>query len=247
MNEFENKAKAYAAGRPTYPEEILSKIQELGIGKDSVIADIGAGTGLLTNLLCKLDCKIIAVEPDVQMLNECRQYCSAHKNIEYIHATAERTPLAEHSIDVITIASAFHWFDKELSKAEFKRILKKDGYVILLWNMMQKNSEFAKEYVKTLGKYTVKHTAGNANIDPDKEKLNFFGQGYSIQYYDNWQRFNQEGIIGNALSLSYTPSKLDMHYDEFVQELRNLFLKYQEGGEVTVHYQTEVCIAQFLQ
>ncbi|MEI4828780.1 class I SAM-dependent methyltransferase [Bacillus sp. FJAT-53711] len=243
--EFNNKTKEYAIGRPTYPEEVINKMKELGIGKQSIIADIGAGTGLLTHMLCGLGCKVLAVEPNEEMLNECKRYCSTNRNIEYINAPAEKTQLKEHSIDVITIAQAFHWFDKQLCKAEFQRILKEDGYVIILWNDMQKDSGFAKEYINTVYKYKIKTTAGISNFDPDKEKFDFFGQDYIKIYYDNWQSVTEEGLIGNALSLSYTPSKLDSNYDEFLQEIHHLFLKYQQDGKVTFHYKTEICICRF--
>ncbi|CAM4223881.1 class I SAM-dependent methyltransferase [Bacillus manliponensis] len=245
-NEFTNKAKEYAIGRPTYPEEIINKLKELGIGEQSIIADIGAGTGLLTQMLCKLGCSVLAIEPNLDMLNECKRYCSTNTNIEYIHAPAERTHLKDHSVDIITIAQAFHWFDKQLCKTEFQRILKKNGYVIILWNDMQADSEFTQEYINTVYKYKVKTTAGISNFDPDKEKFNFFGKDYIKLYYDNWQPVTVEGVIGSALSLSYTPSNLDSNYDEFVQELHNLFLRHQKNGKVTFHYKTEVCICQFI-
>ncbi|RII35494.1 class I SAM-dependent methyltransferase [Clostridium chromiireducens] len=245
-NEFYNKAKEYAIGRPTYPEEILNIIKELGMGEQLTIADIGAGTGLLTHMLCRLGCRVLAVEPNFEMLNECRKYCSTNTNIEYINAPAEKTQLKEHSIEIITIAQAFHWFDKQLCKAEFKRILKENGYVITIWNDMQEESDFTKEYMNIIHKYEIRTTAGNSHFNPDKEKSNFFGQDYIKIYYDNWQTATEEMVICKALSLSYTPSKSDGDYDKFVQELNKLFSKYQQNGKVTFHYKTEVCICQFL-
>lgn len=245
-NEFDNKAKEYAIGRPTYPEEILNRIKELGMGEQLTIADIGAGTGLLTHMLCRLGCRVLAVEPNLEMLNECRKYCSNNTNIEYINAPAERTQLKEHSIEIITIAQAFHWFDKQLCKAEFKRILKENGYVITIWNDMQEDSDFTKEYMNIIHKYEIRTTAGNSYFNPDKEKSNFFGQDYIKIYYDNWKTATEEMVICKALSLSYTPSKSDSDYDKFIQELNEMFSKYQQNGKVTFHYKTEVCICQFL-
>jgi len=97
-NEFYNKANEYAIGRPTYPEGIIRKIKELGIGNHSTIADIGAGTGLLTYMLNKLDCMILAVEPNEEMLAECKNYCSTLTNIEYINAPAENTQIKDNSL-----------------------------------------------------------------------------------------------------------------------------------------------------
>jgi len=245
-NEFDNKAKEFAIGRPTYPKEILNKLKELGIEKQSIIADIGAGTGIFTNMLGQLGCRVLAVEPNVDMLNECREYCSNNTNIKYINATAENTELKENSVDIITIAQVFHWIDKQLSKAEFKRILKKSGYVVTLWNDRQVDSEFQKEYLNIVNKHAIKTTAGNSYFNPDKEKFDFFGQDYSKVYFDNWQSATEEQVICNALSISFTPSKLDSHYDKFVQDLHNLFVKFKENEKVMFHYKTELCICQFL-
>jgi len=244
-NDFDNKNKEYAIGRPSYPKEILNVIKELEINKSSTIADIGAGTGLLTKLLGELGCKVLAVEPNLEMLNECKNYCSTYKNIEYLNTSAEKTKLEDKCIDIITIAQAFHWFDKELSKLEFKRILKDDGNIIILWNDMQTESDFAKEYTNLLYKYRVKTTAGISNFDPDQEKLNFFGKEFTKIYYDNYHSLTEEVFIDGALSLSYTPSRSDNNY-EFVNELHLLFMKYQKEGSVTLHYKTEISIGSFL-
>ena len=245
-DEFNNKTKEYAIGRPSYPTEVLKTIRELGINEQSSIADIGAGTGLLTNLLGELDCNVLAIEPNEYMLQECKKYCSSNKNIEFINTSAEETTLKENSVDIITIAQAFHWFDKQLCKKEFQRILKEDGYVIILFNEMQPDSQLAKEYTSVLHRYKVKINAGISDFDPDKEKLDFFGQDYTKLYYDNWHTLTEEGFVGGALSLSYTPSKLDSSYEEFVAELHHLFLKYQQNERITLHYKTEVCICKFL-
>ena len=74
-NEFDNKTKEYVIGRPSYPTEILKVIRELGVTKQSTIADIGAGTGILTHMLGELGCKVLAIEPNRQMFTECKKYC----------------------------------------------------------------------------------------------------------------------------------------------------------------------------
>lgn len=245
VNEFYNKAKEYAIGRPSYPEEILYRIRDLEINEQSKIADIGAGTGLLTNLLGRLGCEVIAVEPNLEMLNECKEYCFNSKNIKFFNSSAEDTQLEEHSIDIITIGQAFHWFDKKLSQIEFKRILKDNGYVLTVFNEIQESNEFDYEYMTLLRKYTIKTTAGNAHFSPDDEKLNFFDKEYKKLCYDNQHLATEEIVLCNASSMSYTPTKLHSNYDNFVEELHNLFLKYQHNGYVTFHYKTEICICQF--
>lgn len=244
-SEFDNKIKEYAIGRPPYPADILTVMKELDINKQSTIADIGAGTGILTHMLGGLECDILAIEPNEHMLEECKVYCKDVTNIKMIKAPAEETSLMEHSVDVITIAQAFHWFDKKRCKKEFRRILKENGSVVILWNDMQINSPLAMEYATLLNNYKVKTTAAISNFDPDEEKLNFFEQEYTKVYYDNRHTVTEDSFIGGALSLSYTPSKLDLKYNDFVAELKRLFSKYQHNGSVTFHYKTEVCICKF--
>lgn len=242
---FENKAEDYANGRPSYPVEVLNKLIELGIKETSTIADIGAGTGLLTNLLCQLGCKVYAIEPSMEMLNECRNYCSSNNQLECICAAAEKTNLEDNSVDIITIAQAFHWFDKKRCQIEFKRILKENGYVVTVWNSLEEDSDFVKEYINIIHNYEIKTTAGNLYFNPDEEKLKFFGQDFMKSYFDNYQTTTLEELISNASSISYTPSKSDDKYNGMVEELTHLFNKYQESGEVTFQYKTEICIGQF--
>ncbi|RLQ93687.1 class I SAM-dependent methyltransferase [Falsibacillus albus] len=244
-NQFDQKTKEYAIGRPGYPEGVLAAIKEIGIDEHAVIADIGAGTGLLTRMLGNLGCSVSAVEPNEEMLNVCRRYCEDSKNIDFIHASAEQTTLKENSVDLITMAQSFHWFDKSLCQKEFKRILKENGHMMTLWNDMQSDSEWEKEYISTLYRYKVKTTAAISKFDPDEEKRNFFGQEFTKVYFDHCHSVTEEGFIGGALSLSYTPAKTDHNYDEFVAELQRLFSKYQQNGIITFHYKTEVCVGQF--
>ncbi|MBP3904431.1 MULTISPECIES: class I SAM-dependent methyltransferase [Turicibacter] len=242
---FNKKAKDYANGRPSYPVEVLNKLIDLGVKETSTIADIGAGTGLLTNMLCELGCHVYAIEPNDEMLNECKKYCASQTKLKCVCASAEKTTLEENSVDVITVAQAFHWFDKEQCRIEFKRILKENGYVVTVWNSLEEDSAFIKEYVEIIHRYEIKMTAGNLYFNPDEEKLKFLGQDFVKAYFDNYQTATLEALISNVSSISYMPSKSDDRYTEMVEELTHLFNKYQQNGTVTFHYKTEVCIGQF--
>jgi SAM-dependent methyltransferase len=245
--EFNDRSQEYAIGRPSYPLEILQILTDLGIGERSTIADIGAGTGLLTKIVGELGSNVLGIEPDEEMMNEGRNYCTDNQNIKFIHASAEDTGLEDTSVDLITIAQAFHWFDKHKCKEEFKRILKEDGYVMIVFNEMQRDSRLAQEYTDVLHQFKAKHNAGISDFDPDEEKRRFFGQGYSKILFDYGHTLTEEAFIGGALSLSYTPSKKDTRYEEFVAALRKLFSYFQKDGAITFQYKTEVCVCRFLQ
>ncbi|MCA1054025.1 methyltransferase domain-containing protein [Rossellomorea aquimaris] len=243
---FDEKTKDYAKGRPTYPIEVLQILKDIGITGESVIADIGAGTGLLTKMLAQLDCHVHAVDPNAQMLYECKGYCSGKPNIAYVHAAAEDTTLKEHTVDVITIAQAFHWFDQTRCKIEFNRILKKNGYVVILFNEIRLDNPLSQEYNQLLREYAVKETAGISDTDHDLEKRQFFGGDFKKRYVDNLQTLDRDSFVAGALSLSYTPSRNHDRYAAFLEKLHKLFGKYERDGKIEFLYQTEVCIGQFV-
>lgn len=127
---FTRGAGAYAKARPDYPVDAVAHIiAQLGINSASVIADVGAGTGKLTQALVPTGAKIYAVEPLDAMRSKI-----ALPGVETIAASAEAIPLPDGALDGITVAQAFHWFDGPRAVAEFARLLERDGKVALIWN-----------------------------------------------------------------------------------------------------------------
>lgn len=98
--------------------------QEVGLSKNSIVADVGAGTGILTKLLASEVRMVYAIEPNMIMRKACENHCSEYKNIITVDGCAEETTLTDSSVDFITAAQAFHWFDRQKAKIEFRSILK---------------------------------------------------------------------------------------------------------------------------
>jgi len=112
-----NKVNEYIKYRPSYPKEFIDYIiNEVGISSKSTVADIGAGTGILTKQLGDRVKRIYAVEPNTNMRTACQEYCSDLKNVISIDGSAEDTGLENNSVDFITVAQAFHWFDRDKRK-----------------------------------------------------------------------------------------------------------------------------------
>lgn len=101
---------------------------------ESVIADIGAGTGIFTGCSAELDCNIVTVEPNEAMFYQGMAFLKAASKIAFLHASAEATSLDSKRVELIAAAQAFHWFDVKKFKAECRRILKDGGRVLFLWN-----------------------------------------------------------------------------------------------------------------
>ena len=129
---FTAAADLYERARPGYPPEAVDWLAErVDLRPGRTVVDVGAGTGKLTRLLVPTGARVIAVEPLPAMLE---RLVEAAPDAEAILGTAEQLPLPDDSADVITVAQALHWFDQKLALPEFRRVLRADGRVALVWN-----------------------------------------------------------------------------------------------------------------
>lgn len=129
---FQAGAAAYEAARPGYPDEVLDTLHHaLDLGPGRVVCDLAAGTGKFTRRLVGLGAEVIAVEPVAGMRDQLR---TVLPDIQVVEGTAEEIPLPDASVDVVTVAQAFHWFDHQAALAEIERVLRPGGGLALLWN-----------------------------------------------------------------------------------------------------------------
>ena len=146
---FSNRVENYVKYRPNYPKKIISFLEkEIGLSSSSIIADIGSGTGISSEMFLKNGNIVYGVEPNKEMREAAERLLAEHPNFKSINGTAEDTTLAANSIDILSAGQAFHWFDVIKTEIEFKRILKNGGWVVLVWNERETNSSlFLKAYV----------------------------------------------------------------------------------------------------
>ena len=148
MNEniFNGRANIYDKYRPSYPQALFDYLRyEIGITYSDVVADIGSGTGILSKSLLNICKQVYAIEPNNDMRKTAQLKFALNNNYISIAGTAENTTLQNHCIDYITVAQAFHWFNRKIFKDECKRILKKDGQAILIWNCRDETNEIVQE------------------------------------------------------------------------------------------------------
>jgi SAM-dependent methyltransferase len=237
---FSDRVENYIKYRPSYPQEIVEFLKNNEIlFPDSVIADIGSGTGILSKIFLK-ECNLVyGIEPNIDMRSAGASFLKYFSNFVSINGSAENTTLEDNSIDIITAGQAFHWFNLERSKSEFLRILKPDGWVVLIWNRRKKDTNpFLIEYEEFLLKYGTDYKAiEKSKLDFDK----FFGDNnYKRKNFDNYQIFDYEGLEGRLLSTSYIPLNDNPEYNNMLFELKRLFEQYQEIGQLKFEYDTEV-------
>lgn len=245
---FSNRVENYVKYRPAYPKEVVSFLEGRKIiNPQSVIADIGSGTGISAKLFLDNACTVYGIEPNEPMRKAGESYLASYPKFHSINATAEETTLPNQSVDCIIAAQAFHWFNTEKCKAEFKRILKPGGYIVLIWNdRLIDTTPFLKAYEQLLLTYAIDYTQVNhRNID-SKQIAHFFSFFTSSKensgeiHLNNAQQLNYNGIKGRLLSSSYVPSEGNVNYSPMLAELEQIYKQYNQNGEVSFDYDTAI-------
>lgn len=214
--------------------------------RDSVIADVGSGTGISAKLFLDNGNTVYGVEPNAAMRDASERFLSACPKFESIDGTATDTTLASASVDIVTAAQAFHWFDPEPTRAEFKRILKPGGWVALMWNERQLDTTpFLIEYEKLLLKYASDYTKVRHDNINETTLRAFFEGHFQTATFENVQVFDFDGIRGRVSSSSYMPSESDASFQAMVEDLRTLFDKHAESDRIQVFYDTNVYFKQY--
>lgn len=238
---FSDRVSDYVKYRPTYPDDLVQFIySEFRLTGNSIIADIGSGTGISSELFLKKGNSVYAVEPNDSMREAAEKNLKEYTQFHSVKGTSEETTLPDHSVNLIVAAQAFHWFEPEKTKTEFKRILKPNGFVALIWNDRKTSgSAFAAEYENLIIKFATDYQkVKHRNISPEKIE-SFLGEFQSKTFY-NSQTFNFQGLLGRLASSSYAPNRLHPNYPAMCEALKNLFEKHQTDGAVKIEYETQI-------
>lgn len=248
ISRFSDRVENYVKYRPDYPREILGLLgRECGLTRDSVVADIGCGTGISTRVFLENGNRVFGVEPNDAMRDAAVKDLSQFPWFVPVKGTAEDTTLSTASMDMVVAAQAFHWFDPTLSRAEFLRILKPGGHIVLIWNERRLDVDaFHIAYEKLLLEYARDYKNVRHDNISRLELDTFFPAGYKEAAFDNYQEFDFEGLKGRMLSASYMPNVGDDRYEAMVEELRMLFANHAETGKIRVFYYTKVYYAPAL-
>ncbi len=240
---FSNRVADYVRYRPGYPEELVQTLRgEAGLRSSSVVADIGSGTGISTELFLRLGCVVLAVEPNREMREAAEARFRDQPRFHSINGTAEATSLEAASVDLVVAGQAFHWFDVEPTRTEFARILRLGGNVALFWNSRHLDTTpFLKGYEKLLQDFATDYQqVDHKRIDAAVLNQFFGGNHFQTRTFPNSQSFDFEGLRGRLLSSSYAPAAGHPRHAPMLLELERLFHEHAADGRVQFDYDTEL-------
>jgi len=243
---FSTRVENYIKYRPGYPAGVLDVMRSrCGLSADSTVADVGSGTGILTQLLLQTQSLVYAIEPNKEMREAAEKLLRDYSRFNSVNGTAEATTLPSQSIDVVTASQAFHWFNVPQARAEFSRILKPGKWVVLIWNERPVAAHaFLDEYDTLLRKHAPDYDrVTNMRADPVKLR-EFFGREPQFAELSYVQNFDYAGLEGRLMSSSYAPEKGHPEHEPMLAGLRALFERHNQGGRVLFPYRTLVYFGQ---
>lgn len=239
-DKFNQKANAYSFGRPAYANTFIDMLySKQCFNSQSIIADIGSGTGILSKQLLDKGSIIYAVEPNIEMRIKAENKLKSFKNFYSVNGTAEHTTLENNYFDFITVAQAFHWFNGNLFKKECNRILKSNGKVFLIWNTRNTAADVNIQQSMIFKKYCPNFVGFSGGIKENDDKICiFFDNEFEYAEFDNPLLYDREKFIQRSLSSSYSLNEKDKKYNEYLLALNDLFDIYSINGVLTIPNKT---------
>ncbi|WP_099466597.1 class I SAM-dependent methyltransferase [Konateibacter massiliensis] len=217
-NLFTGKAEVYAQARPSYAAEAIDYICSLA-PQDAVFADIGAGTGKLSELLARCGNILYAVEPNDDMRLQLEKTLEPYHNARVLNGTAENTNLPTAGVDVITVAQALHWFEPATFLKECLRVLRPEGFVVAVYNTDPKSE-------------------GPVHSKTSTDK--FFDNHPVIREFSNPVYYTRENWIAYRLSHSHDPKPGEERFKAYIAEVNGDFDRNNVEGLIKLDLMTTV-------
>jgi trans-aconitate methyltransferase len=234
---YTGRAAGYAQHRWTYAPAAIDYIAaEAGLTADSVVADIGAGTGMLSAQFMQRAGRVLAIEPDPAM--------RASATFAMIDARADATTLPDGSVDLVTVGRALHWFPPGTTPREFARILKSRGWLAVI-----RVSAAHPELTAAVQETKTEANGWNTELEAVRRRplplaLYFGHEDYARQCFPSAVREEWPAFFGRLCSYSVSPDPSHPRFEAFEQASRTVFDRFATGGGVTIPLATEVVLGR---
>ena len=217
--------------------------RECGLKPASVVADVGSGTGILSELLLRNANLVYGVEPNREMREAGERLLSAYRHFVSVEGRAEATTLPDASVDFVTAGQSFHWFERDAARREFGRILRPGGWVVLIWNdWSTERSPFLRDYERMLIDFGTDYCEVSNRYESEDDLIRpFFSPGeIHLKTFGNQQVFDFEGLKGRLLSSSFVPEPDHPNFAPMIERLASIFERHARDGRVAFDYDTKV-------
>ncbi len=238
---FSSRVEHYIRHRPRYPRAIIPLLErECALTPESVVADVGSGTGILSELFLVHGNRVFGVEPNSEMREAGKRHLAGYPGFTSVDGRAEATTLPAATVDLVSAGQAFHWFDRPAARAEFARILKPQGWVVLVWNKRRKEATpFARAYERLLRRWSPDYDTVDLKNLTDEMIAEFFKPGgFRLRTLENRQVLDYKGLEGRLMSSSYAPEPGHSNHAPMLAELSAIFGTYSVNGAVAFEYDT---------
>lgn len=238
---FSTRVADYVRYRPDYPVALVDWLhRDLGVAAAAPVADIGAGTGISSKLFLDAGHPVTAVEPNAAMRAAAQAWLGSDVRFKALDGTAEATGLADASVDLVASAQAFHWFDQQAVKPEWRRILRPDGLVVVFWNSRRlTGTPFLEGYEQLLLDYGLDYSSVAERYNDDASMEAWFDGGLrGMARFNHGQRLDFEALRGRLLSSSYAPQAGHPRHAPMLAALQALFETTAIDGVVNFDYDT---------
>lgn len=242
---FSTKAEVYARYRWDYaPEAIQTILDTFRPSQQIALADIGAGTGILTQHFVDKLRRVYAIEPNPEMRSIAERELSSHASFRSLSGSAEATTLPDNSVDLITVAQALHWCDPEPSVREFRRIARPNAWLAIIWNTS--DSPNLKEALETLQQEIYGWDTKTESTPRCQPYAFYFGHERYREYkFPITQEQTWEQFFGSLCSNSHAPDPGHPAFLKFETAASKIFNTFS-GGEDTISapYRTELVLGK---
>ena len=245
LGKFNNLAVNYAKYRPSYNLYLTRNIINKFNYKSNIL-DVGAGTGKFTEILVKLKFfkKIYAYDPSIQMINEGKKFIKT-KNIIWKNLSAEKVKMKDNSLDIISSASSFHWFKKTKILKNFSKILKKNGYFLIIYNSRKTNLSKDESKIDLIlkKKYKIKKRVSSGKL-MTRTYLNSIIKNSNFKIVSKKNTIDKKVIkiknyVGAWKSVNDIQFQLGKSFKNFIKDIENVLKKKRT---INVFYETKVWV-----
>ncbi len=244
---FTHRVDDYVRTRPSYPPALLDWLRaEHGVTPSWTVADVGAGTGISARMFLAAGHPVIAVEPNDAMRAAADAALGAHPRYRSVPGRAEATGLADGSVDLVSAAQAFHWFEPEAIHQEWQRILRPAGLVLVVWNARRlSGTPFLDGYERLLQEHATDYAAVAERYRSGEEMRRWFGAGFRGELHlETRQALDRQGLRGRILSSSYAPRPGHPRHAPMLEAVDRLFDESAVGGQVTLEYDVRAYVGR---